>query len=153
MVDTPDNLDRIETAANIYIRFNVPLEGGGNDVFEVPVSDIDLTKEVDVARVREMGLYPDGYAVNAIDVDGSLSFAGNVVRLPSGSTHDLDDLLFKDDGSPVVFDITIVHEEPDGGETADTDTIENTIVTSSEFSSSSGDPTESSYDFMAQRVN
>jgi len=149
MVDTPENLDRIETAANIYVRFSV--EG---EAFEVPVSDIDLTKDVDVERVREMGLYPDGYAVNAIDVDGSLSFMGNRVRLPTGGTRDLDDLLFAEDGSPVVFDITVVHEAPEATQdTTETDTIENTIVTSSDFSSSSGDPTESSYEFMAQRIS
>lgn len=150
MVDAPDNFEQVETAANIYVRMSVAGES-----FEIPISDIDFTKDVDVERIREMGLYPDGYAINAIDIDGSLTFAGNKVRLPSGGTRNLDTLLFDEDGSPVVFDITIAHEDPtdtDGG-AADTDTMVNCIVTQSEYSASSGDTTESSYDFMAQRMN
>ena len=101
-----------------------------------------------------MGLYPDGYAVNAIDIDGSLTFAGNVVRLPTGGTRDLDELLFEDDGAPKVFDITVVHENPEEGDgETSTETIENSIVTTSDFSASEGDTTESSYEFMAQRIN
>jgi len=157
MVSTPDNLDRVETAANIFVRMSVD-----NSSFEVPVSEVDLTKEVDVERVREIGLYPDGYAVNAIDVDGSISFAGNVVRTPNGNERNLDSLLFLEDGSPKVFDITIVHadeENPsdtvggDNPETRNTETIENAIVTTSEYSASSGESTESSYEFMAQRIS
>lgn len=148
MVDAPDNYERVETAANIFVRFKV-----GDESFEVPVSEVDLTKDVDAERVREMGLYPDGYAINAIDIDGSLTFAGNQVRTPSGRNRDLDDLLFLEDGSPKVFDITVVHEEPNNPEDSETDTIENAIVTSSEYSASSGDTTESSYEFMAQRLN
>jgi len=149
MVDAPDNYEQIETAANIYVRIRT-----GEESFEIPVSDIDFTKDVDAERVREMGLYPDGYAINAIDVDGSLSFAGSKVRVPDGSRRDLDDILFKDNGSPEVFDITVAHEDPtDADAEADTDTLVNVILTSSEFSSSSGDPTESNYDFMCQRIN
>jgi len=148
MVDAPENYERVETAANIFVRFKVDDES-----FEVPVSEVDLTKDVDAERVREMGLYPDGYAINAIDIDGSLTFAGNKVRTPSGTNRDLDDLLFLDDGSPKVFDITVVHEEPNRPEDSETDTIENAIVTSSEYSASSGDTTESSYEFMAQRLS
>lgn len=149
MVDTPEHFEQVETAANIYVRFSAD-----GETFEVPISDIDFTKDVDVERVREMGLYPDGYAINAIDIDGSLSFAGNEVRTPSGANQNLDDLLFDDDGSPIVFNITVAHEDPGNPEIqADTDTIVNVIVTSSEYSASSGETTESNYDFMAQRLN
>ncbi len=149
MVDAPSShVDKVETAANIYVRISV------NDLsFEIPVSEVDRTKEVDAERVREMGLYPDGYAINGIDVDGSLSFAGNVVRTPQGSTKNLDELLFDDDGVPRTFDITIAHEDPMATDTeATTESIMHCIVTSSQFSSSSGDTTESSYDFLAQRL-
>ena len=156
MVDAPSNFERVEAAANIYVRLS-----HGGSTFEIPVSDIDFTKDVDVERVREMGLYPDGYAINAIDIDGSLTFAGNVVRKPNGGTADLDDLLFDDEGAPEVFDITVAHEVPgnaveDGGEpgeNVETDTLTNCIVTSSEFSASSEETTESSYDLMAQRLD
>jgi len=147
-MDAPNNLDKVESAANIFVRLAVDGQS-----FEIPVSEVDFTKEVDIERVREMGLYPDGYAINAIDVDGSLSFAGSVVRLPNGKTKNLDDLLFDDEGSPIVFDTTIVHEDPEGEGSDDTDTLENCIVTTSEFSASSEESTESSYEFMAQRVN
>ena len=153
MVDAPSNFERVESAANIFVRLS-----HGGQTFEIPVSEIDFTKDVDIERVREMGLYPDGYAINAIDVDGSLSFAGSKVRKPNGGTANLDDLLFDDEGAPEVFDITVVHQAPedaveDGtGSGTDTDTLENCIVTQSEFSASSEESTESSYEFMAQRV-
>ena len=154
MVDAPSNFERVESAANIFVRLS-----HGGSTFEIPVSEIDFTKDVDIERIREMGLYPDGYAINAIDVDGSLSFAGNKVRKPNGGTADLDDLLFDGEGAPEVFDITVVHQAPDnavedGGNQSgtNTDTLENCIVTQSEFSASSEESTESSYEFMAQRV-
>lgn len=152
MVQAPENFERVETAANIYVRLSVEIEGTQLS-FEVPVSEVDMTKDVDVERVRETGLYPDGYAISAIDIDGSITFAGNVVRVPTGEERNLDDLLFKEDGSPRVFDITVAHDNPDGEGPAPTDTIENAILTSSEYSASSGETTESSYEFMAQRLN
>lgn len=146
MVDAPDTIDRVETAANIYVR----LSGPEGETFEIPISELDLTKDVDVERIREMGLYPDGYAINAIDVDGSIMFAGDKVRLPDGGTRDLDDILFNDDGTPVIYDITIAH---DAGDETDTDTVENCICTSSQYSASSGEATESTYEFIGQRIN
>lgn len=162
MVDTPDSLDRVETAANIFVRLSYTDDSGSSKTIEVPISELDLTKDVDVERVREIGLYPDGYAVNAIDIDGSITFAGNVVRPPDGTEKDLDSLLFKSDGTPEVFDITVVHvdeEDPknnteDNGNTStSTETVENAIIVSSEYSASSGETTESSYEFMGQRIN
>ena len=157
MADAPNTIDRVETAANITVQ--ITYVGILNDIeqrqtIEIPVSEIDVTKEVDISRVREMGMYPDGYAINSIDIDGSISFAGNVVRLPGSSkTKNLDDILFKDDGTPKIFDISIIHNVPDSGEEASTDTIENAIMNSSQYNASAGDSTESSYEFMGQRFN
>jgi hypothetical protein len=152
MPEAPNTIDRVETAANIYVQLTV--DGSS---FEVPVSEVDLTKEVDMERVRETGLYPDGYAINAIDIDGSITFAGHVVRIPGSSdTKNLDNLLFNEDGTPVIFDISVVHENiaEDGSVTdGSSDTLENCIVNSSNYNASSGDSTESSYEFMAQRMN
>jgi hypothetical protein len=163
MSDAPNTVDRVETAANIYVQLSLESDQRPGDVdgaltFEIPVSELDLTKEVDIERVRETGLYPDGYAINAIDIDGSISFAGHVVRVPGETdTYDLDSLLFHGDtGTPKVFNISVVHETTDvQGESPDTnvDTIENCIINSSEYSASSGDSTESSYEFMGQRMN
>jgi hypothetical protein len=159
MVGTPDSLNQVETAAHIYVR--IALEDGST--FEVPVSEIDFTKDVDVERVREMGMHPNGYAVNAIDVDGSLTFAGHRVKPPTGGEKDLDALLFNNDGTPSTFDVTIAHEDAGGNsvngdedeftDLTGSDTLKNCIVTQSEFTASSGDSTESSYEFMAQRIN
>lgn len=162
MSNTPNTVDRVETAANIYVQLTYltdAAEGNGGSLaengrtIEVPVSELDLTKEVDMERVRETGLYPDGYAINAIDIDGSLTFAGSVVRDPGGDRINLDDVLFKDDGTPKTFDISIVHQDAEAGADGSTDTIENAIINSSEYSVSSGESTESSYEFMAQRLN
>ena len=152
MADAPNTIDRVETAANITVQISYS-EAGSRDTLEIPVSEVDVTKEVDIERVRESGMYPNGYAINSIDIDGSISFAGNVVRVPGSSkTKSLDELLFKDDGTPKVFDVSIIHENPENGD-ATTDTIENAIMNSSQYNASAGDSTESSYEFMGQRFN
>lgn len=148
MVDAPNSDDFVETAANIYVRLVVD----GN-VFEVPVSEVDRTKEVDVERVREMGLHADAFAINAIDIDGSITFAGSRVRVPNGANKDLDDLLFNEEGEPRVFNVTIAKEDPENPDTeARTETIAQCIVTNSNFSSSTGEATESSYEFVGTRL-
>lgn len=155
MPDAPNTINRVETAANIYVQLTIEV---GDEVvsFEVPVSELDLTKEVDVERVRETGLYPDGYAINGIDIDGSLSFSGHVVRVPDlTDTYDLDELLFNDDGTPRIFDVSVVHEADDvvNETSGNVDTIENCIVTSSNYNASAEETTESSYEFIGQRMN
>ena len=149
--------DQIETAAHITVKFSELLDQGqdgkGATNVEIPVSELDLTEEVDVEMVRETGLYPDGYAVNAIDVSGSLSFAGNKVRADSTTTT-LGDMFFDDNGIPVVFNINIVHgiDHQDGGDHT-VETVEKCLLTTREYNVSSGDPTETSLDFVAKRVN
>jgi hypothetical protein len=157
MTEQTNTIDRIETAANIHVEITVG-EGSDRQNFVIPVSEVDLTKEVDIGRVREVGLYPDGYAINSIDIDGSLTFSGHLVRVPDETTtHDLDDLLFRSDGTPRIFEISIVHEATDGATGDDvgeaTDTVENCIINSSEYSASAEETTESSYEFMGQRLN
>lgn len=154
MTEQTNTIDRIETAANIHVQLTVDLDDGTKS-FVIPVSEVDLTKEVDIGRVREVGLYPDGYAINSIDIDGSLTFSGHLVRVPDESTtYDLDELLFRSDGTPRIFEISIVHENSDPDEVGSaTDTVENCIINSSEYSASAEETTESSYEFMGQRMN
>lgn len=149
MVDAPSTqVDKVETAANIYVR----IQESDNNTYEIPASEIDRTKEVDAERVREMGLYPAGYAINSIDVDGSITFPGSKIETSDG-TKNLDEVLFDDNGIPITFNITIAKEDPmnpQAGE--DTETLTNCIMTTSEYSASSGESTESSFDFMAERM-
>jgi hypothetical protein len=150
--------DQIETAAHITVSFDELLDqdqsGKGATNVEIPVSELDLTEEVDVEMVRETGLYPDGYAVNAIDVSGSLSFAGSKVRRQNGSITTLNDMFFDDNGIPTVFNINITHGvNHDEGESDPVETVEKCLLTTREFNVSSGDPTETSLDFVAKKVN
>lgn len=149
MVDKPSTqVDKVETAANIYVRIQ---ESDGTQ-YEIPASEIDRTKEVDAERVREMGLYPAGYAINSIDVDGSVTFPGSKIETTEG-TKNLDEVLFDDNGIPIPFNLTIAKEDPMNKQAeADTETLTNCIMTTSEYSASSGESTESSYDFMAARI-
>lgn len=138
--------DQIETAAQITIKIN---HKDLSQPIEIPVEELDLTKDVDVERIRESGLYPDGYAINSIDIDGSITFAGRKVR-SSGGTKNLSNILFLGGEEPQTFTITIVHEATNSEPTT---TISNAMVTSEDYTVSSGETTESSYDFIAQRIN
>jgi hypothetical protein len=142
-MDTPENFDRIETAANVTVQLT-----GEDGTIELPVSSVDRTKEIDIDRVRESGVYPDGYGINGIDVDGSLSFAGSKARSPSGEVSSLDDLLYDSNGVPLPFNIEITHDLE-----GDSETIEEAIVVSDGYSVNSGETSETSYDFIAQRIS
>jgi hypothetical protein len=142
--------DRIETAANVEVKIN---ETDGNK-YTIPVSELDMTKEVDIEKVRESGLYPDGYAINAIDVEGSLTFAGAKIRSgPGQSINSLEEVFYKGDGTPETFDVTIVHTLPkDQNSENPTTTIKRCMLTTREYSVSSEEATETSVDFIAQRI-
>jgi hypothetical protein len=154
-MEVSNTVDNVETAANITVSLTID----GAKTFEIPVSELDRTKEVDVERVREVGLYPDGYAINGIDIDGTITFSGDEVRVPGkNAKFNLDDLLFDDDGTPTTFDVTVYHQESelvdDSGSNSDySEMIENCIVTSAQYNASAGETTESTYEFIGQRIS
>lgn len=45
MADAPNTIDRVETAANITVQISYS-EAGNRDTLEIPVSEVDVTKEV-----------------------------------------------------------------------------------------------------------
>lgn len=124
--------NRKESAADITVSV-------GENFPEVVVESLSATKNVDVETVYGSGrTLPDGFAINQVSYEGSMSCKGN--------RQDLDRAFFDDNGIPKVLGaITITHL--DGTETAFYDII----VTSEGYEMNSGETTETSYEFLAMR--
>lgn len=161
MPNESGRFDQVESMANIYVELVLPAEGEDDSAskHEVPVAELDVTKEVDIERIREGGLRPDGYAINSIDVDGSITFSGHTIRVTSpesNAQYNIGSLLMDGDGVPKPFDVQIIHQQEDVSDNeknARVTTIQNCIINTHEYSGSSGDTTETSFEFIGQRVN
>jgi len=145
------NFDRIESSADISLSVSLPAgvaededADEGRSLPEIPISTLDMTKEVDVSQIRESTLKANGYSVNSISYDGSMTFAGHKVRSPNGNEYELDDVLFDDEGVPRPCTITILHET-DGS----TDTLKDVLATTKSYEVGEESETETSYDFVA----
>jgi hypothetical protein len=123
-------VSRKESAADIVVSV-------GEDFPEVVVESLSVTKNVDVDTIYGSGqTLPDGYAINRVSYEGSMSCKGN--------RQDLDQAFFDDNGIPKVLGaITVTHL--DGGDTAFYDII----VTSEGYEVNSGETVETSYEFLA----
>ncbi|NUC72542.1 hypothetical protein HTZ84_09510 [Haloterrigena sp. SYSU A558-1] len=123
-------VSRKESAADIVVSV-------GEDFPEVVVESLSVTKNVDIETIYGSGqTLPDGYAINQVSYEGSMSCKGN--------RQDLDTAFFDDNGIPQVLgSITITHL--DGGETAFYDIL----VTSEGYEVNSGETVETSYEFIA----
>ncbi|WP_229380150.1 hypothetical protein [Haloterrigena salifodinae] len=109
----------------------------GEDHPEVVVESLSVTKNVDIETIYGSGkTLPEGYAINQVSYEGSMSCKGN--------RQDLDSAFFDSNGIPQVLgSITITHL--DGGETAFYDIL----VTSEGYEVNSGETVETSYEFIA----
>lgn len=121
---------RKESAADIVV--NVGAE-------EVVVETLSVTKNVDVETIYGSGqTLPDGYAINQVSYEGDMTCKGN--------RQSLDDHFFDANGIPKEVDsITITHAD-------NTDTVFYSIIVTSEgYEVSSGETTETSYEFIAMK--
>lgn len=107
------------------------------DETDVVVSQLSLTKNIDIEQLRGSGrTLPDGYAINAIDYEGSMECNGN--------KKDLESKFFDDNGIPVPLPaITVSHY--DGSTTK----YQEVLVTSEGYEASEGESTTTSFDFVA----
>lgn len=135
----PDHVDRIESAADITLTV---------DGTEVPISELDTEKEVEISEVRQNSLKANGYAVTSISYSGSASFMGDRVSGAGGDggRQRLDDMIYDDEGVPVPVTITIYHDL-DG----DQDVYQDVLFTTDGYDSSSESESEKSYDWIAMR--
>lgn len=139
-------VDRIESAANITLIISQGAESGSSDgasMLEVPISQLDTTKEVEISEVRENTLKANGYSVTSISYSGSMNFAGTRFS-KGGQEFSLDDLLYDENGVPVPVSINIQHDLDEEAEV-----YEHVLVTSEGYEVRSEETTETSYDWIA----
>jgi hypothetical protein len=106
---------------------------------EVVVETLSVTKNVDVETIYGSGqTLPDGFSINQVSYEGDISCKGN--------KHDLEDKFFDENGIPKVLDaITITHL--DGSSTA----FQQIILITEGYEMSSGETTETSFEFVAMK--
>ena len=156
MANAPSTVDRVESAANITLTVSKggfaideddvdDGEDGDSEMMEVPISELDRTKDIEIEEIRESSLKANGYTVTSISFSGSMQFAGERVRDPGGgNTTRIEDLLFDDEDVPNPVSITITHELSGKSET-----FQDVLVTSDSYDVSSESETETSFDWVA----
>ena len=145
--DTPNNVDRIESAANITLVVSRGATSGGDaEMMEIPISRLDTTKDIEISEVRENTLKASGYAITSISYSGTMMFQGSskTKTTASGEQVNLDDVLFDDHGVPEPVSISITHDLND-----ETETYQTVLVTSDSYEVRSEETTETSYDWVA----
>jgi len=123
---------RKESAADITVSV-------GENFPEVVVESLSVTKNVDIETIYGSGqTLPDGYAINQVSYEGSMTCKGN--------RQDLDEAFFDANGIPKVLgSITVTHN--DGTDTSFMDVL----VTSEGYEMNSGETVETSYEFIAMK--
>ena len=136
MSTEPTTVDRIESAANVELVV-------GDTT--VPVSQLDVDKEVSVNQVRHNSIKANGYSITSIEYSGTAAFKGYRISGPDGRAH-LEDLIFDDEGIPVPVEIVITHEL--GG---DTETYQDVLFTSDGYQMRSDEESEKQFNWVAMR--
>lgn len=156
--------DRVESAANITLVISrgtdsgVSYEGGsfGSDdsdasYFQIPISRLDTTKEVEISEVRESSLKASGYSITSISYSGTMMFKGSrfTKRVPdseSGSdgSAPITDFLYDDHGVPKPVTININHELNDEPER-----YLHVLAQSESYEVRSEQATETAFDWVA----
>lgn len=162
-------VDRIESAANItlvvsrgtesgvtYQNGSFPQERTPNDdaaFFEIPISRVDTTKEVEISEIRESSLKASGYSITSISYSGTMMFKGSrfTKTVPDAEQSDEDtedapitSFLYDDHGVPMPCTININHEM-----TNDPERYKHVLATSESYEVRSGEATETAFDWVA----
>jgi hypothetical protein len=156
--------DRVESAANITLVIsrgtdsNVTYENGSFDgddsdaaYFEIPISRLDTTKEVEISEIRESSLKASGYSITSISYSGTMMFKGSrFTKQTPASASDGDeaapisDFLYDDHGVPVPVTININHELTD-----DPERYLHVLAQSESYEVRSEEATETAFDWVA----
>ena len=70
---TPNGIDRIESAANISLVVTQSSSSGDDKkakVAEVPISRLDTTKDIEIEEIRESSLKATGYSLPRSPIRG-----------------------------------------------------------------------------------
>jgi len=133
----PNSVDRIEAAANITLVV---------DGVEVPIHQLDRTKEIELTQVRQNSLKANGVSIKSIDYSGSATFKGSQVSGPDGRRK-LDDLIYDDEGAPVAVDAIVIQQDLHG----DSERYEDVFFVSDGYETQTDQESETSYDWVAMR--
>jgi hypothetical protein len=157
--------DRIESAANITLLVSrgsdsgITYEGGsfsdgGSEdaqFFEIPISRLDTTKEVEISEIRESSLKASGYSITSISYSGTMMFKGSrfTKTYPdssseSGEEAPITDFLYDEHGVPMPMTININHELTD-----DPERYKHVLATSESYEVRSEEATETAFDWVA----
>lgn len=152
MTTTPDNVDRIESAADITLNISKGASAdGGAEMMEIPISRLDTTKDVNIEEVRESSVKASGFSITSISYSGTMMFKGSrkTKTTASGETVRLDDVLYDEHGVPVPVSVSITHDLVNDGDPDKTETYQTVLVTSESYEVRSEEVTEQAYDWVA----
>ena len=144
---TPNGIDRIESAANISLVVTQSSSSGDDKkakVAEVPISRLDTTKDIEIEEIRESSLKATGYSITAISYSGTMMFKGSTLTRKFGNGQSINDVVYDENGVPVPVSITITHDingEPENYQTV--------LVTSDSYEVRSEEVTETAFDWVA----
>lgn len=156
--------DRIESAANItLVVFKNSDTRGITDssgsfepedddakYLEIPISQLDTTKEIEINEIRESSLKANGYSVTSISYSGSMSFKGSRLtkQVVDGDGESVEksitDLLYDDHGVPLPVSININHEMNDKLES-----YKHVLAVSESYEVQTESETETAFDWVA----
>jgi len=151
MTQSPNNVDRIESAGDITLLVSRGSSSGGNaQMIEVPISRLDTKKDIKITESAESNIKATGYSIDRISYSGTMMFKGSrkTKTLPDGSVAHLDDLLYDENGAPVPVAISISHDLMQDG-TDRTETYNPVLVKSESYQVRSEEQNETAYDWVA----
>ena len=144
---TPDGIDRIESAANISLvltQGSTSGDTGGAMVAEVPISRLDTTKDIEIEEIRESSLKATGYSITAISYSGTMMFKGSTLTRKFGNGQSINDVVYDKNGVPVPVSITITHDI-----NGDPESYQTVLVTSDSYEVRNEEVTETAFDWIA----
>jgi hypothetical protein len=144
---TPNGIDRIESAANISLVLTQGSTSSDTDeakVAEVPISRLDTTKDIEIEEIRESSLKATGYSITAISYSGTMMFKGSTLTRKFSNGKSINNVVYDENGVPEPVSITITHDingEPESYQTV--------LVTSDSYELRSEEVTETAFDWVA----
>jgi hypothetical protein len=144
---TPNGIDRIESAANISLVVTQSSSSGDDKkakVAEVPISRLDTTKDIEIEEIRESSLKATGYSITAISYSGTMMFKGSTLTRSFGDVQSINNVVYDKNGVPTPASITITHDR-----NGQPDSYQTVLVTSDSYEVRNEEVTETAFDWVA----